>query len=73
MKRSIPIIAAFTLLVCPQYRNKLSITRQKRKNLQLKSSASSKERPDTTYSFKFVIETVSFSEYYPHNYGRKSR
>ncbi|MDD2367643.1 MAG: hypothetical protein PHN84_15955, partial [Desulfuromonadaceae bacterium] len=28
---------------------------------------------DTTYSFKFVIETVSFFEYYPYRKPEKSR
>lgn len=64
---------AFTLPVRPLCRKKPSIAGQKRKHLQQKSSATSKGRPDTAYSFKFAIETVSFSAYYPHNNSKKSR
>lgn len=73
MMQARQIIAAFTLPVRPQSRKRLSDTGQKRKCLQQITPKTSKELPDMTHSFNIAIETVLFSEYYPHRSTEKSR
>lgn len=73
MKRSIQIIAAFTLPVRPQQRKRISVAGQKRKYLQEISRKLLKRQCKATYSFKITIESVSFSAYYPGSKSKKSR
>jgi len=65
MKRALLNIAAFTLPVRPQHRNKLSVTRQELKSLLLIALEASVKPLETSLSFIIAIETISYSAYYP--------